>query len=216
MKVLIADDHPVVRKGLKDILRVSLGEVAFGEVSTAKDAIAESKGHEWDLIVLDISMPGGSGLDVIRHIRQHRPKTPVLVFSMHPESQFGMRAIRAGASSYLSKDSSIEELLKAVRKLLEGGRYIPRALAEELAFHLDSNFAKPAHENLNDREYQIMRMLASGKKLKEISKAMSLSTKTVSICRQHILEKMNARTNRDLTQYSIQNNLLGLQNEAIC
>jgi DNA-binding NarL/FixJ family response regulator len=128
---------------------------------------------------------------------------------MHSESQFALRAIRAGASSYLSKDADIDELLKAARALLAGGKYISRSLAERIAEHLDSNIQKPPHENLNDREYQILCMLASGKKLKEISIAMSLSIKTISICRQQILEKMNVKSNNELTQYSIQNRLIG-------
>jgi len=208
-RILIADDHPVVRKGLKDILSGAMGRIEFGEAVDAEQTIAESKKANWDLIVLDLSMPGRSGLDTLRQIRHINPKSPILVLSMHSESQFALRAIRAGASSYLSKDAELDELLKAVNAVLGGGKYISRTLAERIADHLDSNIQKPPHENLNDREYQILCMLASGKKLKDISKAMSLSIKTISICRQHILEKMNARSNNELTQYSIQNRLIG-------
>lgn len=208
-RILIADDHPVVRKGLKDILTGAMGRIEFGEAVDAEQTIAESKKANWDLIVLDLSMPGRSGLDTLRQIRHINPKSPILVLSMHSESQFALRAIRAGASSYLSKDAELDELLKAVNAVLGGGKYISRTLAERIADHLDSNIQKPPHENLNDREYQILCMLASGKKLKDISKAMSLSIKTISICRQHILEKMNARSNNELTQYSIQNRLIG-------
>jgi DNA-binding NarL/FixJ family response regulator len=206
---LIADDHPLVRQGLKDILSSAIDKIEFGEAVDAQQTIAESKKSDWDLILLDLSMPGKSGLDTLKQIRQSNPKSPVLVLSMHSESQFALRAIRAGASSYLSKDADIDELLKAARALLAGGKYISRSLAERIAEHLDSNIQKPPHENLNDREYQILCMLASGKKLKEISIAMSLSIKTISICRQQILEKMNVKSNNELTQYSIQNRLIG-------
>jgi DNA-binding NarL/FixJ family response regulator len=208
-RILIADDHPLVRKGLKDILSGAMGKIEFGEAEDAQQTIAESRKSTWDLIVLDLSMPGKSGLDTLKQIRQINPKSPILVLSMHSESQFALRAIRAGASSYLSKDSDIEELLKAINAVLGGGKYISRTLAERIADHLDSNIQKPPHENLSDREFQILCMLASGKKLKDISKAMSLSIKTISICRQHILEKMNAKNNSELTQYSIQNRLIG-------
>lgn len=208
-RILIADDHPVVRKGLKDILSGAIGNIEFGEAEDAQQTIAASKKTNWDLILLDLSMPGKSGLDTLKQVRQGNPRSPILVLSMHAESQFALRAIRAGASSYLSKDADLEELLKAIRAVIGGGKYISRSLAERIADHLDSNIQKPPHEYLNDREYQIMCMLASGKKLNDIAKAMSLSIKTVSICRQHILGKMNARSNNELTQYSIQNRLIG-------
>ncbi len=209
IRILIADDHPVVRKGLKDILSSAVGAIEFGEAEDAQQTISESKKTNWDLILLDLSMPGKSGLDTLRQIRQSNPKSPILVLSMHSESQFALRAIRAGASSYICKDADLEELLKAIRALLGGGKYISRTLAERIADHLDSNIQKQPHENLTDREYQIMCMLASGKKLKDISKSMSLSIKTISVCRQRILEKMNVRGNNELTQYSIQNRLIG-------
>jgi two-component system, NarL family, invasion response regulator UvrY len=208
-RILIADDHPAVRKGLKDILAGAMGKMEFGEAEDAQQAIAESRKPNWDLIVLDLSMPGKSGLDTLKQIKHVNSKLPILVFSMHSESQYALRAIRAGASGYLSKDADIDELLKAVNSVMTGGKYISRSLAERIADHLDGNIPKPPHENLNDREYQILCMLAAGKKLKDISKAMSLSIKTISVCRQHILEKMNARSNNELTQYSIQNRLIG-------
>lgn len=208
-RVLIADDHPVVRKGLKDILKSAMGNMEFGEAIDAQQTIAESKKSGWDIIVLDLSMPGKSGLDTLKQIRHVNPKSPILVLSMHSESQYALRSIRAGASGYLSKDADLDELLKAVNAVLAGGKYISGPLAERIADHLDSNIPKPPHENLNDREYQILCMLAAGKKLKDISQAMSLSIKTISICRQHILAKMNARSNNELTQYSIQNRLIG-------
>lgn len=208
-KILIADDHPVVRKGIKEIITAFMGKIEFGEAADAQQAITESKARNWDLIMLDLSMPGKSGLDTLKQIRQANPKSPVLVLSMHPESQFALRAIRAGASSYLSKDADIEELKNAITSLLRGGKYINRTIAEKIAEYLDNNIQKPLHEALTDREYQVLCMLASGKKLKEISRAMSLSIKTISLCRQRILEKMHAKGNNELTQYSIQNRLIG-------
>ena len=163
--------------------------------------------QEWDVIVLDISMPGRSGLDVLKELKQARPKIHVLMLSMHSEDQFAVRVLRAGASGYMTKDSAPEELVGAIKKILHGGKYVSPSLAEKLAFALVPDTDKPPHESLSDREYEVLRLIAAGKTVSEIADQLSLSVKTISTYRARILEKMNMRTNAELTHYAIQHHL---------
>src|SRR5438552_17414221 len=167
MKVLIADDHAVVRRGLKETINESFPKTTFGEVETAQEAIESVRRQDWDVVILDISMPGKSGLDILDDLKRLRPKLPVLFLSMHPEEQYARRALKAGAAGYLTKESVPEEMKTAVRRVLAGGRYVSANLAERLACDLREGADTPVHELLSDREYQVLRMIALGKTVKE-------------------------------------------------
>ena len=208
LKFLIADDHAVVRRGVKDLLEEEFPGAIFSEVATAQAALEYVWKQPCDLIVLDITMPGRSGLDILKDLKDAQPKTPVLVQSMHAEDQFAVRVFKAGGSGYLTKDSMPEEIVRAVRRLLEGGRYVSAALAENLAGVLAAGAARPAHELLSDREFQVLRMLAAGRAVKEIGAELSLSMKTISTYRTRIFEKLNVRTNQDLTRYALREGLV--------
>ena len=206
-RVLLVEDHQIVRDGLKTLLREQAITV-FGEASTAADALSLAREQEWDLAVVDISLGGRSGLDVVREIKQIRPKVPVLVLSMHSEEQYARRAFKAGAAGYITKDSPRAELVKAINKVVAGGRYISHALAEVLVIDLERGIDRPPHEILSNREFEVMRLIASGKTVGEIAVLLSLSDKTISTYRARILEKMGMRTNAELTHYAIQNGLV--------
>ena len=208
IKIIIVDDHPIVRKGLKQILSEEPDMEVFGEAQDPQEVLDLIHKQDWDIVVLDISMPGRGGLDVLKEIKQIRPKLPVLILSVHPEDQYAMRALKAGASGYLTKESAPDALVRAIRKILRGGKYVSSALAEKLAYHLEAEVERPLHETLSDREYQVMLMIASGKTTNAIAKEMALSVKTVSTYRARILEKMKMKTTADLTYYVIKNNLL--------
>lgn len=209
LQVLIADDHAVVRRGVQELLREAYPDAEFGEACSAQEALEATWAKAWDLIILDISMPGRSGLDVLRDMVQARPETPVLVQSMHAEDHFAIRVLRGGALGYITKDSMPDELLRAVRKVLEGGRYVSLSLAEKLAgFLTGSADGRPPHETLSDREFQVLRMLASGRVVKDIGAELSLSIKTISTYRTRILEKLQLRTNAELAQYALREGLL--------
>lgn len=208
IRILIADDHPIVRKGLADTLRRDLGEVTCGEASDARRALEQLQTQKWDLVILDITMPGRSGLDVLAEIKQTQPKLPVLVLSMHPEDQYGKRVLRAGASGYMNKESAPEELIKAVQKLLTGGRYVSPALAEKLAVGLDENADRPLHETLSVREFEVLRMIASGRTPSQIADELHLGVTTVSTYRARILEKMKMTTTAELMHYAMYNHLV--------
>lgn len=208
MRILIADDHVVVRRGLKDILSEDLKLAAFGEAQNAPEVFELLDQKDWDVVVLDISMPGRGGLDVLKELRVRYPRIPVLVLSMHPEEQYAVRVLKAGASGYMTKESAAEELVGAIVKVVSGRKYISSALAEKLAFDLETGVEKPPHETLSDREYQVMRMIASGKTVTGISQELSLSVKTISTYRGRILEKMRMNTNAELTHYAIRNELV--------
>lgn len=208
IRILIADDHAVVRQGIKQILR-DVPEVAVsGEVVNGDEALDRLRREEWDLLIMDISMPGRNGLEVLKLIKHERPKFPVLVLSMHSEDQFAVRMLKAGAAGYLTKESAPEELVKAIRKILAGGKYVSPTLAEKLAFDMNVDSERQPHELLSDRDFQVMRMIAIGKTVKEIAEDLTLSVKTVSTYRARILEKLNMRTNAELIHYAIQNNLV--------
>lgn len=208
LRILIADDHEIVRKGLVKVLEEALQPIKVDEASNGQEAVSKVLKSEYGLVVLDLKMPGKSGLDVLKEIKQHRPKLPVLILSMHPEEQFAVRAIRAGAAGYLTKECAGDELVLAIRKALRGERYISGSLAQILAGELDSDSGKPLHEILSDREYQVMLMVASGKPVGAIAKELCLSVKTISSYRTNILLKTRLKNNAEITHYAIQNKLV--------
>jgi len=208
LRVLVADDHEVVRKGLMKVLAETLQPVKVDEARDGTEAVGKAWKGEYDLVVLDLKMPGKSGLDALKEIKQHRPKLPVVILSMHPEEQFAIRAMRAGASGYLTKESAGDELVLAIRKALKGEKYISSSLAEILAGQLDSDPDKPPHETLSDREYQVMLLIASGKPVGVIARELKLSVKTVSSYRANILLKTRMKNNAEITHYAIQNKLV--------
>lgn len=208
MKILLADDHAVVRHGLRQILADEFKRATFGEARHAQEALDLVWKESWDVVVLDITMPGRSGLEVLREIKKSRPKLPVLVLSMHPENQFAVRVLKRGAAGYMNKESAPEELVGAIKKVLAGGRYVSHTLAEKLATYLSADTQRPAQEMLSDREFQVLRLIASGKMVSEIAKELSLSVKTISTYRTRILEKMGLRNNAQLIHYAIQHQLV--------
>jgi two-component system, NarL family, invasion response regulator UvrY len=208
MRVLIADDHAVFRRGLKETLAEAFSAVVFGEARTAQEALDHVRRQNWDVVILDISMPGKSGLDILDELKRLRPKLPVLLLSMHPEQQFARRALKAGAAGYLTKDGVPEELKEAIKKIVAGGRYVSATLAEKLAVDLREGSDLPLHELLSDREFQVLRMIASGKTVKEIAEELSLSVKTVSTYRARVLEKTGMKTNAELIRYALQAQLV--------
>ena len=208
IKILIADDHAVVRQGLIQIIDRETDMKIAGEASSAHEVLEKVQKQNWDVVVLDITMPGKSGLDALKEIKLEKPKLPVLVLSMHPEDQYATRVLKAGASGYMTKETAPEELVQAIRKIVNGGKYISPALAEKLAFDLGAPTDKDPHELLSDREYQVLCLIASGKPVSEIGKLLSLSVKTISTYRTRILEKMNLKNNAELIHYAIQNKLV--------
>jgi len=208
LRILIADDHEIVRKGLGKVLVETLQPIKVDEASNGQEVMSKVLKSEYDLVVLDLKMPGKSGLDVLKEIKQHHPKLPVLILSMHPEEQFAVRAIRAGASGYLTKECAGDELALAIRKALKGEKYISGSLAQILAGELDGDSDKPIHEVLSDREYQVMLMVASGKTVGAIAKELCLSVKTISSYRTNILLKTRMKNNAEITHYAIKNKLV--------
>ena len=208
IRVLIADDHAILRRGLIEILTREFKDAVCGEAENAQQTLAQVQGHGWDVVILDVSMPGRSGVDVLADVRRVRPKLPVLVLSMHPEDQYGKRVLKAGASGYMNKESAPEELIKAIRKVVAGGRYVSPALAEKLALDLNENAGRPAHESLSDREFEVLRMMASGKTVSRVAEDLHLSVTTVSTYRARILEKMNMTTTAELIHYALRNHLV--------
>jgi two-component system, NarL family, invasion response regulator UvrY len=207
-RILIVDDHPVVRDGIKRILEEQKGETTFGEASTAQEALELVRTENWDAVVLDISLGGRSGLELIKELKQIRPKLPVLILSLHSEEQYARRAFRAGAAGYITKDNPRAELVAAVDKVIQGGRYVSPALAERLVFDIERGSDRPPHELLSDREFEVMQLIASGKTVGEIAEQLSLSDKTISTYRARILEKMGMKTNAAITHYAIKNKLV--------
>jgi len=208
IRVLIADDHAIVRRGLIEILMRELKDPVCGEAGDAQQVLAQVRSQAWDLVILDVSLPGRSGIDVLTDLKLARPKLPVLVLSMHPEDQYGKRALKAGASGYVNKKSAPEELIKAIDKVLAGGRYVSPVLAEKLALDLNEEHARPRHETLSDREFEVLRMIASGKTVTQIAEGLHLSVATISTYRARILEKMNMTTTAELMHYAFQNHLV--------
>ena len=207
IRVIIVDDHPIVRRGLKQIIAAEQDMQVVGDAESAREAISVIRHTPCDAVVLDITLPDASGLDVLSRLKSERPTLPVLIMSIHDEEQYALRVLKSGASGYLMKNSIPEELIQAIRKIASGGKYISPSLAERLASELASP-ETPLHEKLSAREFQIMRLIASGKSLKEIGEALCISGKTVSSHRARILEKMKMSTNADLIRYALEHHLI--------
>ncbi len=208
VRILVVDDHFVVREGLKSILLDRYRSVQFGDASNEQEALEKVWNEEWDVVLLDINLPGRNGLEVMRELKRAKPKLPVIILSVYPEDQFAIRALKLGAASYIRKDSAGSELVQGVEAVLNGGKYITPSVAEKLATHLEHDGHGAPHEALSDREYQVMCLLGSGKTVKEIGNRLSLSVKTISTYRTRILEKMSMRHNADLMRYVMANGLI--------
>lgn len=208
MKILITDDHKIVRDGLKEILKQVPEIEAITEANDGEEALAHFHRTEFDLILLDISLPDMTGLEVLQTIKKKKPFQKVLILSMHPQEQYALRALKLGASGYLTKSTAAEELITAIKKINSGGKYISNSLAESIALHLDKDFTKPLHESLSSREFEIMIKIAAGKPLQEIGNELCISGKTVSTYRTRIMEKMGMKKNAELIQYCIRNGLV--------
>ncbi len=206
MRVLIADDHAIVRKGLRQIAEESR-KIEVGEASNGQEALDKVRSERWDALVLDMNMPGRHGLDVLQSVRDIQPGLPVLVLSVHPEDQYAMRVLRAGAAGYMNKDAAPDELVSALQKVVGGGKYISQQLAERLAFDVSGDNDKLPHEKLSDREYRVLLMIGEGKSVGQIALELSLSVKTVSTYRTRLLEKMNLHNNADMIRYVIEHTL---------
>ena len=208
MRFLIADDHTIVRRGLRQILLEGFPDAEIEEVPDAEELIKNTIQSDWDIIISDLSMPGRSGLEALQQIKQIKPKIPVLILSIHPEEQYALRVLKAGAAGYLSKDLAPDELVNAVNRVLLGKKYITVSIAEKLASVLDQDSDKQPHELLSDREFSVLKLLATSKSVSEIAESMFLSVTTVSTYRARIMAKMNLKTNADLILYSIEHKLL--------
>ena len=209
IKIIIADDHTIVRRGIKQILASTPDMAVVDEANDSRELFDKLKTNSIDLIILDISMPGRNGIEIIPTLRTNYPELPILILSMHPEEEFAVESIRRGASGYVTKDSAPEELITAVRKIHQGRKYVSPSLAEILASELDlDSIEKRPHEHLSDRELQVMKLIAKGRTLSDISKSLELSTKTISTYRANILKKMKMKSNADLTMYAVKSDLL--------
>ena len=208
IRVLIVDDHAIIRRGLRALLSDDFRGAAFGEASDARQALEQLRQKEWDVALLDITLPGKGGLDLLKELKTGWPKLPVLVLSGHSEDQFAIRMLKAGAGGYLTKESAPEELAKAIRKIMAGGRYVSPALAEKLALRVGKDFTGTPHETLSDREYEVMSRIALGKTVTEIAEELSLSAKTISTYRARILEKLGVKNSAEIVQYAILNGLM--------
>ena len=208
LNVLIADDHAVVRRGLKQILEETSDIVVSGEATNSQEVLEHLMSKRWDVLILDITMPGRSGLEILKEVRKLVPGLPVLVLSMHAEEQFATRVLKAGAAGYLPKESAPEELVKAIRKVCSGGRYISAAQAEKLIYTLNPRGEHMPHETLSNREYEVLRLIASGRTVTQIAETVHLSVKTISTYRTRVLEKMHMQNSAELTHYAIKNKLV--------
>jgi DNA-binding NarL/FixJ family response regulator len=208
MRILIADDHAVVRRGLKEILADALPGAEFSEAGSGDEVLSHLGNSSISLLVLDISMPGRSGIDVLREVKHSYPRLPVIILSCQPEEQYAMRCLRAGAVAYINKESAPEELALATKKILSGGRYVSASLAEKLIDNLDEDASKPLHELLSDREFEVMKMIAAGVPLTEIGDRLHVSVKTISTYRARIMEKMQMKSNAEVTRYAMTQSLI--------
>jgi DNA-binding NarL/FixJ family response regulator len=204
LNIMLVDDHPIVRRGVRDILVDAFPGSFVHEVGLGGEAVLMARGRTWDVVILDLTLPDGSGLDVLKRIRESHPRLPVLVLSMHAPDQFARRSVLAGASGYLTKDSADAELVTAVTHLIRGGKYFAPQVMEGIVLGIHPDTTEQLHERLSDREYQVLRMIGQGKTVSEIASDLSLSVKTISTYRARVLEKMNMRTNAELTRYVIQ------------
>lgn len=208
IRILIADDHAIVRKGLKQILLEEYPSAFIGEVADAEALILAAINEPWDVVICDMSMPGRSGLDALQQIKKSSPKLPVLIMSMHPEDQYALRVLKAGASGYLGKETIHDDIVKAVETVRRGKKFITPAIAERLADAFDSAVSGKLHDSLSDREFDVFKLLASGKSVSEIGEQLSLGSTTISTYRSRIMEKMDMRSNADLTRYALENGLI--------
>ena len=207
-RILLVDDHPLVRQGIRHVLSSAFDPAVVGEAANAEEGLSELRSTEWDVMVLDLALPGTSGLDLLKDLKRERPALPVLVLSMHPQEHFARRAMNAGASGYLTKDSPPHELVKAVEEVMAGRQYIHPSVREELARQDHATAEQRPHEALSDREYQVLRMIASGLTVSQVATRLSLSVKTISTYRARVLEKMRMKTTAELMHYGIQNGLV--------
>jgi DNA-binding NarL/FixJ family response regulator len=207
-RLLIADDHEIVRRGLVQILEADSAEWRIEEVASGQEVLERISAEEYDLLILDISLPGLTGLEVLKEVRRRRPELPVLMLTMHPEEQYAIRSLRAGAAGYLTKDADPQEMIAAIRKVAAGGRFIRTSLAERLAHHLEEGMIGDSVNGLSDREFQVMLMLARGMRVKQIAEELGLSDKTVSTYRARILRKMGLTENADLTRFALVHGLI--------
>lgn len=207
LRVLIADDHPILRRGVRHVLSQT-GEIAVGEAETADQVIRKLRGARWDVLILDINLGAERGLELLSDVKRQWPELPVLIFTMYPEEQFAVRALRGGAAGYVTKDTAADELVTAVRKVARGGRYVSAAMAERLAFELGNPGDRPPHEKLSNREYLVLRLIASGKTVTQVAGELQVSVKTISTYRARILVKMKLSTNADLIRYAVRNDLV--------
>ncbi len=208
IKVLIADDHPVVREGLKQIISKASDMIVGGEALNGQEVLDKIAAERWDIIVLDLNMPGKDGFEVLREIRKDFPKLPVLVLSIYPEEQIGVRVLKAGASGFLSKESAPKELLNAIRKIHTGSKYVSPTLAERLAVAIEVDMGEEPHKRLSNREYQVLCLIASGKSINEIADQLSLSDKTIRTYRDRLMEKMNLKNDVELTHYALKHKII--------
>jgi len=208
IKILIADDHTIVRKGIRQILAEEFTDAQIEEVADAEELIQNVIRYKWDVVISDLAMPGKSGLEALAQIKQLAPALPVLILSIHPEEQYAIGVLKAGAAGYLSKDTAPEELVIAVNRVLQGKRYITMSIAEKIVNTLNQNHEKKPHESLSDRELNVFKMIASGKQVSEVAELLSLSVNTVSTYRARIMVKMNMKNNANLTLYAVENQLL--------
>ncbi len=208
IRVLIADDHPVVREGLKQIISKAPDIIIGGEALNGQEVLDKVNSEKWDAVILDLNMPGKDGFDVLREIRREKQKLPILILSIFSEAQMGVRVLRAGASGFLNKESAPKELIHAIRKIHTGGKYISQKLAEKLAYEIEINTDEEPHKRLSNREFQVLCLIASGKTINEIADQFSLSDKTIRTYRERLLEKMNLKNDVELTHYAIQNKLI--------
>lgn len=211
IKILIADDHAVVRQGVQYILMNEFKEVEFGEARNAEEVLDKVKKRDWDMVILDIKMPGKSGLNILEQLKNVRPHLAVFILSMYPEEQYAMRLLKSGASGYMNKENAPEELARAVRKVLTGGVYISPSFTQKLIAEFGTDSNRPLHETLSSREFQVMLMIASGNSLTEIAKEIHLSVKTIGTYRTRILEKLNMNTNAQLISYALENRLIEIE-----
>ena len=207
LRIMLVDDHPIVRRGVRDILVDAFPGATVEEVGSGADAVSLAGTHNWDVAILDLTLPDGSGLDVLKRLRQLQPRVPVLILSMHAPEHFARRAILAGASGYLTKDTADTELVTAVTQLLQGGKYFNPEVMHGVVLSMHPDNPDRPHERLSDREYQVLRMIGGGKTVSEIASELTLSVKTVSTYRTRVLEKMGMRTNAELTRYAVQHGL---------
>lgn len=208
IRILVADDHAIVRDGLKQIVSDTPDMVVAAEASNGQEALNKALKDDYDVVLLDITMPDRSGLDILKEIKSQKPELPILILSIHPEEQYAVRALKAGAAGYLTKESAPEELIRAMLRVSGGGKYVTSSLAEKLASVLKTGAEEPLHQSLSDREYQVLCMIASGKPVKQIANELLLSTKTINTYRSRILRKLNMNNNMELTRYAIQNQLV--------